>query len=162
MFGWGKKKTVAQDTKVYAPVKGHCIPLEKVADPVFASKMMGDGFAVEPQAGSIVAPVTGKVTMIQGHAIGITRDDGLEFLLHLGIDTVQLEGRPFQLQVELGQTVEGGTHIGEAEWSMVEQAGVLKTTLVLMTNAKDKTLEYEFTNGPVEVGTPMGQVRLSH
>lgn len=90
MFGFGKKKTAVLDQRLYNPVMGQVIELEDVSDPVFAGGMMGDGFAVEPTGNEIVAPVSGEVTMVQGHAVGFKRADGLEILLHMGIDTVSV------------------------------------------------------------------------
>ncbi|MEG1283989.1 MAG: PTS glucose transporter subunit IIA, partial [Lactococcus sp.] len=98
MFGFGKKKSVNEDKNLYAPLAGTVIDLEKVSDPVFAKKVMGDGYAIEPTSSEIVSPVAGEVSLVQGHAIGFKRADGLEVLLHLGIDTVSLNGQPFQIK----------------------------------------------------------------
>ena len=108
MFGFGKKKSVSEDKNLYTPLAGTVIDLEKVSDPVFAKKVMGDGYAIEPTSNDIVSPVAGEVSLVQGHAIGFTRADGLEVLLHLGIDTVSLNGQPFQIKVKVGDIVDGG------------------------------------------------------
>jgi len=141
MFGFGKKKTVSDDQGLYAPVAGQVLDLSAVSDPVFAQKMMGDGFAIEPTEGNIVSPVAGEVTMLQGHAVGLKRADGLEVLVHLGIDTVALNGAPFSLNVKEGQILEGGEVIGTADWAQVEAAGVPKTTMILITNTADALAE---------------------
>lgn len=113
MFGFGKKKSVSEDKNLYAPLAGTVIDLEKVSDPVFAKKVMGDGYAIEPTSSEIVSPVAGEVSLVQGHAIGFKRADGLEVLLHLGIDTVSLNGQPFQIKVKVGDRVEGGDALGQ-------------------------------------------------
>lgn len=138
MFGFGKKKTAVLDQRLYNPVMGQVIELEDVSDPVFAGGMMGDGFAVEPTGNEIVAPVSGEVTMVQGHAVGFKRADGLEILLHMGIDTVSLDGSPFKITVSVGDVVQGGDVIATADWAQVDAAGLPKTTMVLITNTADK------------------------
>ncbi|MDR2834248.1 MAG: PTS glucose transporter subunit IIA [Streptococcaceae bacterium] len=138
MFKFGKKKKeVSHDTSLYAPLQGEIIELEKVADPVFSSKMMGEGYAVEPTDETIVSPVAGTVIMVQGHAVGIKRFDGLEVLIHLGIDTVSLNGKPFKLKVKEGDILNGGDVIGKADWSQVKAANLPKTTMILITNSAD-------------------------
>ena len=81
-----------------APTAGEAVPLASVPDPVFSTGALGEGFGVRPGSGDVVAPVGGAVTMVAGtgHAVGITTDDGLEVLLHLGVDTVELEGTPLR------------------------------------------------------------------
>lgn len=138
MFGFGKKKKVAQDERLYNPVAGNVIALAQVSDPLFAGGMMGDGFAVEPTGNEVVAPVSGEVTMVQGHAVGFKRADGLEVLLHMGIDTVSLDGAPFKITASVGDVVQGGDAIATVDWAQVEVAGLPKTTMVLITNTADK------------------------
>ena len=157
MFGLGKKKQeLVSDDKLYSPLTGKVIELSTVSDPVFAKKIMGDGFAVEPTDRQIVSPVAGTVTVKQGHAVGFQRADGLEILLHLGIDTVSLNGAPFKLKVNVGDIVKGGDNIGQADWSKVDEAGLPKTTMVLVTNTADKldqlSVKYDETSAGAEVG----------
>ncbi len=113
MFGFKKNKATLADEALYAPVSGQLIPLEEVSDPVFSGKIMGDGFAVEPSSDQVVSPATGRISMVQGHAIGITREDGLEILLHLGIDPVSLNGVPFELDVKWAQLLKEETAWGK-------------------------------------------------
>jgi len=97
----------AQTVTILSPVAGEVIPLAAVKDPVFSAGMMGLGFGVQPTSGDIVAPVSGKVTMIAEtkHALGFTTpDNNLEVLVHLGIDTVDLKGAPFKLTVAAGDS----------------------------------------------------------
>lgn len=157
MLGFGKKKSLSEDTHLYAPLTGELIELEEVADPVFAQKVMGDGYAIEPVSDQIVSPVAGEVTLVQGHAIGFKRADGLEILLHLGIDTVSLSGQPFKLKVKLGDKVEGGDKLGSVDWQQVQAAGLPLTTMILITNTAEKLDSITIEKGSVQAGDMLGQ-----
>ena len=164
MFGFGKKKKVVQDERLYNPVAGSVVELAQVSDPVFAGGMMGEGVAVEPTGSEVVAPVSGEVTMVQGHAVGFKRADGLEILLHMGIDTVSLDGAPFKITVSVGDVVQGGDVIAVVDWAEVDAAGLPKTTMVLITNTANKLASMtrnwqdgvEMVTG-AEVGTAMAK-----
>lgn len=157
MFGLGKKKVVVADVNLYAPVNGTVIDLTTVPDPVFAGKMMGDGFAIEPDDSRVVAPVAGEVTMLQGHAVGFKRADGLEILIHMGIDTVSLDGAPFDMQVQVGDVLEAGEPIAIADWAQIEAAGLPRTTMVLITNTTDKLASLDVQSGPATAGELIGK-----
>ncbi|MCW0953462.1 PTS glucose transporter subunit IIA [Weissella ceti] len=157
MFGLGKKKVVVADVNLYAPVNGTVIDLTTVPDPVFAGKMMGDGFAIEPDDSRVVAPVAGEVTMLQGHAVGFKRADGLEILIHMGIDTVSLDGAPFDMQVQVGDVLEAGEPIAIADWAQIEAAGLPRTTMVLITNTTDKLANLDVQSGPATAGELIGK-----
>ena len=137
-----------------APTAGEAVPLASVPDPVFSTGALGEGFGVRPGSGDVVAPVGGAVTMVAGtgHAVGITTDDGLEVLLHLGVDTVELEGRPFALTVAAGQRVRAGEAIGTMNLEQIRQAGKDTTAIVAVTNSAAKGVSLELTAGPVEAG----------
>ena len=122
--------------EVHSVAEGQVIELEKVQDPVFSQKMMGDGFAVEPANGQIVSPVAGKVTSVfpTKHALGLVTDSGLEVLVHIGLDTVSLEGKPFTVKVEEGQTVAAGDLLVEADLDAIREAGRATSTVVVFTN----------------------------
>ena len=137
-----------------APTAGEAVPLASVPDPVFSTGALGEGFGVRPGSGDVVAPVGGAVTMVAGtgHAVGITTDDGLEVLLHLGVDTVELEGRPFALTVAAGQRVRAGEALGTMDLEQIRQAGKDTTAIVAVTNSAAKGVSLELTAGPVEAG----------
>lgn len=137
-----------------APTAGEAVPLASVPDPVFSTGALGEGFGVRPGSGDVVAPVGGAVTMVAGtgHAVGITTDDGLEVLLHLGVDTVELEGRPFSLTVAAGQRVRAGEAIGTMDLEQIRQAGKDTTAIVAVTNSAAKGVALELTAGPVAAG----------
>ncbi len=155
MFGLGKKKLVA-DEQLYAPVTGDVIDLGQVSDPVFAQKMMGDGFAIVPENGEVVAPVTGKVTIASGHAIGLQRADGLEILLHLGIDTVQLNGAPFDIQFKVGDIVAGGDALVNVDWQQIKDADLDTTTMIIITNTAESLDQLVVTNDHYQAGQVVG------
>lgn len=104
---------------------GKAVTLDVVPDQVFAQRMMGDGIAIEPTSSTIVSPIDGEVTVVfpTGHAYGITRADGLEVLVHLGIDTVELEGKGFTKKVEMGDKVSRGDVLCEMDLDFIREAG---------------------------------------
>ncbi|MBO0410424.1 PTS glucose transporter subunit IIA [Enterococcus hulanensis] len=135
-----------KNIKVYSPIDGEIIPITEVNDQVFASKMMGEGFAVLPSQETIKAPVSGVVKMIAPtkHAIGIVTDDGMELLLHLGIDTVELNGAPFKLIIQEGQTIQRGQKIGTIDLKMIEAKGKDATVMVIITDSKETIAGLEY------------------
>ena len=137
MFGFFKKKT---DPAVYAPVNGKCIDITEVNDEGFSSKIMGDGVAVIPEESVIKAPADGKLTMIfeTGHAFGMEADNGLELLLHIGIDTVNEKGNGFKILKKSGDAVKKGTPVVELELETLKEKYDM-TTMVIVTNEKKIT-----------------------
>ena len=123
--------------EVYSVADGEVIALEQVKDPVFSQKMMGDGFAVEPANGNIVSPVSGTVSSIfpTKHALGLVTEAGLEVLVHIGLDTVSLEGKPFTVHVTEGQKVAVGDLLVTADLDAIREAGRETSTIVVFTNA---------------------------
>ncbi len=114
MFDFFKKKKKEEKiVSIASPVKGKVVKLEEVPDPVFAEKMVGDGFAVEPENGEVFAPVSGEVTLQpEGyHAIGIKTQEGLEVLVHFGLETVELKGEGFTPHVKVGDMVKKGDKV---------------------------------------------------
>ena len=123
--------------EVYSVADGEVIALEQVKDPVFSQKMMGDGFAVEPANGNIVSPVSGTVSSVfpTKHALGLVTEAGLEVLVHIGLDTVSLEGKPFTVHVAEGQKVAAGDLLVTADLDAIREAGRETSTIVVFTNA---------------------------
>ena len=122
--------------EVYSVADGEVIALEQVKDPVFSQKMMGDGFAVEPANGNIVSPVSGTVSSIfpTKHALGLVTEAGLEVLVHIGLDTVSLEGKPFTVHVAEGQKVAAGDLLVTTDLDAIRAAGRETSTIVVFTN----------------------------
>lgn len=135
-----------KNVKVYSPIEGEIIPISEVSDPVFASKMMGEGFAVLPSTETIKAPVSGMVKMIAPtkHAIGIVADNGMELLLHLGIDTVELNGAPFDLKIKVGEKIQQGQAIGTINLKMIAEKGKDATVMVIITDSKEAIAGLEY------------------
>ncbi|WP_125709228.1 N-acetylglucosamine-specific PTS transporter subunit IIBC [Lacticaseibacillus porcinae] len=121
---------------VYSAADGELVDLAKVSDATFAQKMLGDGYAIEPSDGKIVAPVSGVVTAVfpTKHAVGITTPAGLEVLIHIGIDTVTLDGKPFVTHVAVDDQVTYGDLLVTADLEAIKAAGKPVTTMVIFTN----------------------------
>ena len=148
--------------EVYSVADGQVIALEQVKDPVFAQKMMGDGFAVEPANGNIVSPVSGTVSSIfpTKHALGLVTEAGLEVLVHIGLDTVSLEGKPFTVHVAEGQKVAAGDLLVTADLDTIRAAGRETSTVVVFTNAEAiKSVKLEQT-GSLAAKTAVAKVEL--
>ena len=153
-------KGVTED--VHSVADGQVINIEDVKDPVFSQRMMGDGFAVEPENGKIVSPVAGKVSSIfpTKHALGLVSDNGLEVLVHIGLDTVSLEGKPFEVKVTEGQTVAAGDLLVEADLAAIREAGRETSTVVVFTNTDAiKSVKVEHT-GKLVANAPVAKVEL--
>ena len=148
--------------EVYSVADGEVIALEQVKDPVFSQKMMGDGFAVEPANGNIVSPVSGTVSSIfpTKHALGLVTEAGLEVLVHIGLDTVSLEGKPFTVHVAEGQKVAAGDLLVTADLDAIRAAGRETSTIVVFTNADAiQSVKLEQT-GSLATNTIVAKVEL--
>ena len=153
-------KGVTEEVETVAD--GQVIAITDVKDPVFSQKMMGDGFAVEPENGKIYSPVAGTVTSVfpTKHALGLLTENGLEVLVHIGLDTVSLEGEPFEVHVSEGQKVAAGELLVTADLEAIKAAGRETSTVVVFTNAaaiKSVTVE---KLGQAAVKTVVAKVEL--
>ena len=135
MFSLFKKKKAA----LHSPTTGTLIPLSKVSDPVFAEGMMGPGLAIEPSIAEIYSPVEGTITTVfpTKHAIGIKSKNGKEILLHIGIDTVELNGEGFDIQVKEGDIVSPDTLLVRVDHSLLKAKEKASTLMVLFPEEKD-------------------------
>lgn len=126
-------------SQVESPVKGMTVPMSEVNDSMFSNGILGEGIAIKPTDGKVYAPVDGTVsaTFETKHAIGIKSDDGLELLIHVGIDTVKLNGKPFKQFVEKDAQVKKGDLLIEFDVDEIEKAGLDSTVMVVVTNSKD-------------------------
>ena len=148
--------------EVYSVADGQVVELSEVKDPVFAQKMMGDGFAVEPANGNIVSPVSGTVSSVfpTKHALGLVTEAGLEVLVHIGLDTVSLEGKPFTVHVAEGQKVAAGDLLVTADLDAIRAADRETSTVVVFTNAEAiKSVKLEQT-GSLAAKTAVAKVEL--
>ncbi|OXS77849.1 glucose-specific PTS transporter subunit IIBC [Domibacillus enclensis] len=124
------------ESKFVAPISGELLPITEVPDPVFSGKMMGDGFAIKPNDGTVVSPVNGKIINVfpTKHAIGITADDGREILIHFGIDTVKLNGEGFEAFVAEGDSVKAGQTLLKVDLDYIANNATSTITPIIFTN----------------------------
>ena len=156
MFKLFKKKAV---TEIYSPVDGKIITLEEVSDPVFSSKSMGDGFAVIPESNSVFSPIVGTVVSIfpTKHAIGLVDDEDNEVLIHIGIDTVSLNGEGFTILVKEGDAVNSATQLAEVDFAFLKSAQKETTTMVIFTNLTDQ--EIKLSSGNTKAKSVIGKIK---
>ena len=140
MFAKFMKKNKVQ---VFAPLNGQVVPLEQVPDPVFSQKMMGEGVAIMPTGGDVVAPIDGTVVLISKtkHAIGIRTKDDTEVLIHVGLETVTLKGEGFTVFVNEGDIVSIGQKLIEVDWDFIRDKVPSIITPVVITNSASKSVE---------------------
>ena len=153
MFGFGKK-----EKEIYAPVDGELIEINQVNDPVFSTKAMGEGFAIDPSNGKIFSPIKGTVTSIfpTKHAIGLVDKDGLEVLIHIGIDTVELAGEGFELLVAEGAKVKPSTPLVKVDLDYLAEKGKEATTMIVFPNLEENNII--ITPGSVTAQTVVGKI----
>ena len=137
---FGKKEEI-NPNHVYAPLAGEAVAISEVPDPTFSSGAMGNGIAIKPTDGKVCSPVNGTVDMMfdTGHAVTLVSDNGIEILIHVGLETVGLEGKPFQVKVQNGQKVKKGDILMIADLAAIEAAGLPTITPVLICNTDDYT-----------------------
>lgn len=140
LFGKAKKSNVEE---IYAPLSGELVSIDKVPDPVFGQKMMGDGIAIIPEEGLLVSPVDGKIVQIfhTKHAIGVESNNGLEILLHIGLETVELNGEGFEILVSEGQKVKVGEELVKFDIQFLQSQNKEIITPLVITNSTDKLEE---------------------
>ena len=151
LFG---KKEVIKTVELYAPLTGTAVTLEKVPDPVFSEKMMGDGLAIEPSEGLAVSPVDGEIIQVfpTKHAIGIRAKNGAEILIHIGLETVSLNGEGFETFVKEGDKVKVGDKLVSFDLDIIKSKAKSTITPIIITNT-DQASTYEVKGqGSVEKG----------
>ncbi|WP_232804771.1 glucose PTS transporter subunit IIA [Lactobacillus crispatus] len=145
-----------------APANGQVIALSKTSDPIFSKGTMGDGFGLTPTDNTVLAPVSGTISMIAEtkHAIGITTKDGLEVLVHMGVDTVGLKGEPFDVVIKNGQEVKAGDQIATMNIEMIKAKDLDTTIMTLITNSSIKLDGLDVTEGKAEAGDTVARAYL--
>ncbi|WEV51023.1 beta-glucoside-specific PTS transporter subunit IIABC [Lactobacillus sp. ESL0731] len=138
---------------VVAPLAGEVVDLKDIKDQVFSSGAMGQGVAIEPSDGKVCSPVDGTVAMVfpTGHAIGLKSDNGAEVMIHIGMDTVELDGKGFKTLVKKNQTVKAGEPLIEFDIDAIKKAGYVVTTPVIVTNSKDYNEVKVIADGQVKI-----------
>lgn len=159
MFNIFKKK----EEYIAAPIKGQVNELQEVPDEAFAQKMLGDGFAITPEENIIKAPCAGEIVQIfsTGHAVGIKSKNGLEVLVHIGIDTVKLDGEGFTKLVENGDKVEVGTPLIEIDLDFIKENAPSISTPVIITNMEKVDSLKLVKKSVVEAGENVLKVQLA-
>ena len=124
---------------IYAPIAGKAVAITEVPDPTFAEGMLGNGIAIEPADGKVYAPCDATVDMMfdTGHAVSLVTESGAEILIHVGLETVGLEGKPFTVHVQNGDKVKKGQLLIEADLEAIKAAGLPTITPVLICNTDD-------------------------
>ena len=141
-------KTEPRTEGLYAPLNGQAVPVTEVPDPTFAEGMLGNGIAIIPADGKVYAPCNATVDMMfdTGHAVSLVADNGAEILIHVGLETVSLEGKPFTIHVKNGDKVKKGDLMVEADLEAIKAAGLNTITPVLVCNCDDFTT-FNLTTG---------------
>ena len=151
----GSKKIIS------SPLTGKAMPLSDVADGVFSEGMLGQGAAVEPVSGEVKAPCDAEISMVfdTKHAIGLTTEDGLELLIHVGIDTVQLNGKCFDVKVKVGDRVKKGDLLSIVDLEGIKAAGYRTVTPIIVSNSEDFEEIKELTTGEIQAGDDLVSVK---
>lgn len=138
---------------ILAPMTGTAITLAEVPDPIFVEKILGDGIAIIPEDGKIVSPVDGVVSKVAetGHAYGFTTEDGVEVMVHVGLETVALNGACFQIHVKEGDKVKAGDLVAEADLEFIKETGRSSITPVVIGSGLEER-ELVCTEGKVQAG----------
>ena len=136
---------LAESAEVVSPLAGQVNPLSQATDPVFSSGVMGQGVVIEPSQGELVSPVNGTVTVLfpTKHAVGIVSEEGVEMLMHIGMDTVSLDGKGFVAHVEQGDKVVVGQQLISFDMDVIKKAGLVTETPVIITNQDDFQADVE-------------------
>ena len=143
---------------VPTPIKGRVVTLADTGDEMFASEALGQGIAIEPETGEVIAPFAGTVSAVMGHAIGLECDNGLELLIHVGIDTVNLNGKGFDPKVAQGDHVEAGALLMKFDISLIREAGYPVVTPVIVTNSDEYAKVSGIAEGSVSQSDPVLKV----
>ncbi|MFJ7975398.1 PTS glucose transporter subunit IIA [Peribacillus sp. NPDC096379] len=154
LFGKKTEESVAKDIVLFAPMNGSVVALEDVPDPVFAEKMMGDGLAIEPEDNTVYSPVDGEIVQVfpTKHAVGIKAANGAEILIHIGLETVALNGEGFEAFVSAGDKVKMGDKLISFDQTIIKEKAKSTLIPIIITNSDEmesivKTTETSLTRG---------------
>lgn len=143
--GFVQPTALAESAEVVSPFAGQVKPLSQATDPVFSSGVMGQGVVIEPSQGELVSPVNGTVTVLfpTKHAVGIVSEEGVEMLMHIGMDTVSLDGKGFESHIKQGDKVVVGQQLISFDMDVIKEAGLVTETPVIITNQDDFQADVE-------------------
>lgn len=157
-----EKKAAGAEKTVVAPLTGKAIPLSAVEDGVFSEGMLGEGAAIEPTSGEVKAPCNGEISMVfdTKHAIGLVTEDGVELLIHVGIDTVQLNGKCFDVKVKAGDKVKTGDLLSVVDLEGIKAAGYRTVTPVIVSNTEDYAeVKMTAAEGDIKAGAELLKIK---
>jgi len=142
---------------VKAPIDGIILPLEQLPDETFAASILGPGCGIEPTGDTVYAPFDGKIVSVAStlHAVGIESTEGIELLIHIGMDTIVLRGSGFEVLVKEGQNVKAGTPLLKVDLDAIRAAGLSTQSAIVVTNADDLPKLHVIAGGIVSTGTPL-------
>ena len=136
--------------EIYAPIKGRYIPLQEIEDEVFSQGILGNGCGIRPEEGNVYAPVSGIITMVADtkHAVGICTETGVEFLIHVGMDTVDMDGDGFEVKVNAEDHIQAGQLLMKFDMEKIRSANHPTTTAFVLTN-EDRIKSFEINTGKI-------------
>ena len=161
---FGSRAEAAEETRfsgekmvVKAPIDGIVLPLEQLPDETFAAAILGPGCGIEPTGKTVYAPFDGTVDQVAStlHAVGLTSVDGIEILIHVGMDTVEMQGKGFKALVKVGDKVKAGTPLLKVDLDAIRAAGHPTATAIIVTNGDDMGELKMLAEGDVLAGTPL-------
>ncbi|WP_049396995.1 PTS sugar transporter subunit IIA [Staphylococcus epidermidis] len=161
---FGKGKEIDKNIKIYAPLTGEYVKIEDIPDPVFAQKMMGEGFGINPTEGEVVSPIEGKVDNVfpTKHAVGLKAENGLELLVHIGLDTVQLDGKGFEVLVESGDDIKIGDPLIRFDLEYINNNAKSIISPIIITNSdQTESIHIEDVQAVVKGQTQVIDVTVS-
>lgn len=161
---FGKAKEVDKNIKIYGPLTGEYVKIEDIPDPVFAQKMMGEGFGINPTEGEVVSPIEGKVDNVfpTKHAVGLKAENGLELLVHIGLDTVQLDGKGFEVLVESGDDIKIGDPLIRFDLEYINNNAKSIISPIIITNSdQTESIHIEDVQAVVKGETQVIDVTVS-
>lgn len=155
-----KTPEAGEKYRIFSPMNGALVDLKSVSDETFSKELVGKGIAIEPSDENVYAPVTGTIMMFPEtkHAIGFLGDNGVEVLVHIGIDTVELNGEGFDINIKQGQKVKKGQLLGKVDYELIKKKGLETTTMVIVTN----TLDYFDISAAQEDGLIFKEEEIIH
>lgn len=147
---------------IKAPMSGQVLKLSEIKDPAFSSEMIGKGLAINPNNGKVCSPVDGKVSMLfeTNHAIGITSDKGLDILIHIGMDTVELKGKGFSSSVKNGDRIEVGQALIDVDLDLLKAEGYDIVTPIVITNVDKIKDLVETSSDQISIGEELFKIKL--
>ena len=160
MFNFFKKEKQTKEIILKAPIKGEIIDIKEVEDPAFSTKALGDGIAIKPFEGKLVSPANGTIEAIfpTKHAIGIKLNNGIRILIHIGMDTVKLNGEHFIAHIEKGEKVSTGDLLIEFDIEKINEKGYSTTTPIVITNTEDFSRIESIAKGNIELGEDLFKI----